>query len=464
LHEVVENRGQSLVETALFLPILIFMLAGIVEVSNLLITQNRVTTSSRMAAGFGAANFDHENWADDTTGTAYDMGIVALNTITESMPLNPDQWDIYSAHGLTAQDGLSFDIFESEWVYGNHTVVSDAEWTAMEGEIEARILESLQSECPGDTASCAGNVEFVVSVPFHNLDTILGLPVWQWTGFERVRGMTVMRVRPVVQAQGCAILPIAVRLDQFSLYPTNWPDNQYPFAYSHPPDPVDLFPSDEKRFELPKKDHENNNQTPDPMPTYVNLSAAPSLNPNAFLDNQPGIPLWDVITDKSYLYTGAIFWARDLGASGNFGWLSWNGDGDEPTLVDSIVDGPPGNFVDVYPGSRADKSEDDRGNPFLTSHGSETGNGDGILQPGEWIEGATGNMAQQTIRALYYPYVKDQWEVAILVFGETDPGASGSQVLYKAYGFITVRVLGMGFGTNDKWILFEFVDSAVKCQ
>ena len=110
------NRGQSLVETALFLPILIFMLAGIVEVSNLLITQNRVTTSSRMAAGFGAANFDHTNWAKDTSGTAHDMGIVAINTITESMPLNTDQWDIYSAHGLTTQDGSDFKVFMSSCI------------------------------------------------------------------------------------------------------------------------------------------------------------------------------------------------------------------------------------------------------------------------------------------------------------------------------------------------------------
>ena len=194
--EVVEDRGQSLVETALFLPILIFMLLGIVEVSNLLITQNRVTTSSRMAAGFGAANFDHENWADDTTGTAYDMGVVALNTITESMPLNPDQWDIYSAHGLTTQDGSDFEVFESEWVYGNHTVVTDAEWATMEGEIKTRILESLQAECPDDPADCAGNVEFVVSVPFHNLDTILGLPVWQWTGRSGRRVPTLIRDAP----------------------------------------------------------------------------------------------------------------------------------------------------------------------------------------------------------------------------------------------------------------------------
>ena len=91
-----ERRGQSLVEVALFLPILIFVMAGLVEVSNLLVTQNRVTTASRIAAGFGASSFYDADWADvdpDTLecldGTACDMGRVAINTVTETLDLSP---------------------------------------------------------------------------------------------------------------------------------------------------------------------------------------------------------------------------------------------------------------------------------------------------------------------------------------------------------------------------------------
>ena len=87
------ERGQSLVETALFLPILIVMLAGVVEVSNLLIAQNRLVTASRMAAGFGATNYIREDWTQ-AGGTADAMGIVALNTVTHTMALSPDLWDI----------------------------------------------------------------------------------------------------------------------------------------------------------------------------------------------------------------------------------------------------------------------------------------------------------------------------------------------------------------------------------
>jgi hypothetical protein len=442
-----EARGQSLVETALFLPILIFMLAGIVEVSNLLITQNRVTTSSRMAAGFGAANFDHSNWANDTSGTAYNMGIVALNTITESMPLNADQWDIYSAHGLTTQDGSAFEIFESAWVYGNHNVVTDAEWTAIEGDIEADILESLQSECPDDPASCAGNIEFVVSVPFHELDTILGLPIWQWTGFQRVRGVTVMRVRPVVKALGCPILPIAVRFEQYSVYPTNWTPGQRLWEFDA--DPVDLFPPDTKGptgFDAPRN----------PVPTYWNFGTEPNIDSRGHFErNTPGYPLWYVIAEKE---KGEVFWARDATESGNFAWLTWDGNTDMPTLLASLE--YPGNFEEVYPFSPADMGTAE--NPHPDPPGI-TGDEDHWLEVGEWVEGATGNMNEQSGRRLEW-YIENDVEVALVVFQENN-GEVGSHLMYRVFDFIVVKILGYSFGGNDedKWIIFEFISPDVVC-
>ncbi len=114
LHINKTNQGQSLVELALFLPILIFILVGIVEVGNLLNTQNRVTTASRVAAGFGATNFDPVDWP----GTADAMGVVALNTVTETLELSPDLWDIWSVHAITNEDGTGFDVYTSTQVFG----------------------------------------------------------------------------------------------------------------------------------------------------------------------------------------------------------------------------------------------------------------------------------------------------------------------------------------------------------
>ena len=48
------QRGQSLVEVALFFPIFIILLAGLVEVSQLLITQNRVSSAARAGARFAS--------------------------------------------------------------------------------------------------------------------------------------------------------------------------------------------------------------------------------------------------------------------------------------------------------------------------------------------------------------------------------------------------------------------------
>jgi hypothetical protein len=48
------QRGQSLVEVALFFPIFIILLAGLVEVSQLLITQNRVSSAARAGTRFAS--------------------------------------------------------------------------------------------------------------------------------------------------------------------------------------------------------------------------------------------------------------------------------------------------------------------------------------------------------------------------------------------------------------------------
>ena len=104
------DKGQSLVEVALFMPIFIFILAGVVEVGNLMNTQNRVTTASRVAAGFGASNFNRNDWAN----TADAMGDVALNTVTETLDLSADLWDIWSIHAITNEDGTGFDVFTHE--------------------------------------------------------------------------------------------------------------------------------------------------------------------------------------------------------------------------------------------------------------------------------------------------------------------------------------------------------------
>jgi hypothetical protein len=486
------DRGQSLVETALFLPILIILIAGVVEVSNLLVTQNKILTASRMAAGFGAANYVRSNWtADDSTADA--MGDVALNTVTETLELSPDLWEVYSIRALTNASGTDFVEFESKHAYGNNNVVSAAEWSTIEATVRSDMLADLQS-----TSAIAGNVEVVASVPFHNIDDILGIPIWQWTGLYRLQGMTVMRVRPEQDVAACPILPIAVRLQQFSIYPTNWdpdtlePDSLEPIDGAVPlsrhginGDPVDRLPPckwDEEEDEYPNQCGPYGWDYPTkPHPKYLNAADSyDAVPPGLFVTgastefemNDPGIPLGLALLNDTE-HRGNLYWARDASDTGNFGWLSWDGSTDTPTLRDSVT--PPGDFEEKYPGSPADTNttgDPPENVPGCEADGgtSDTGDCDNWLEKGEWADNGPGNMNAQQVTNYLDDYIDDRTHVNILVFDQVnteidDVNGGGENLLYRAFDFITVRLVGYSFGGNDseKWILFEFISRGINC-
>src|SRR5690606_6336155 len=75
--------GQSLVETALFLPLIILLLAGVLELSNLLLTQNRVSAAALSGTRFVAANFGDEQWATWDTSAAEVANVVLIREIEQ---------------------------------------------------------------------------------------------------------------------------------------------------------------------------------------------------------------------------------------------------------------------------------------------------------------------------------------------------------------------------------------------
>lgn len=428
----ISQQGQSLVETALFLPILIFLIAGAVEVSNLLIVQNRLTTAARTAAGFGAANYDLADWP----GTASAMGQVALNTVTETLALDSQMWDIWSISARTNAEGTGFDEFVATHSYGDNVVLTDAEWTAIEAEVQSDMLSELQST-GGDTAK---NLPVVAAVTYHNIDTILGLPVWQWTGLQTLRGLTVMRIGEREPYGGCPLLPITVRLDQYSAYPSNWPQGVQLNETKYPGDPVALFPS--------TSNPNGGWQYPNPDPQYVNTATAPALNTTTFINNWPGVPLADA-------RPGYIYLARQEGPpNGNFGWLSWDGEANAQSLSESLTF--PGNFLEKYPGGDADMGT--TGDPPF----EKTGDGDGTLEEYEWLENVDGNVV--SMADLIRGYVDSQQPIAVVLFDETN-GLSGNNASYRVRGFVVVKLIGYSFqGSNpNKWIMFEFINWGSKC-
>ena len=475
------RKARAWSKSPCFLPIFIFIIAGVVEVSNLLNTQNKIQTSSRIAAGYGAANFDRDDWA----GTAGAMGNVALNTVTETLPIDENLWDLWSVRALVNDTGDDFAVFSATHVFGNESVVSASEWITIEAQVKSDMLAELQSTGI-DTAI---DLEVVASVPFFNTDTILGMPIWQWTGFQRQRGLTVMRVGSKAPNTGCPILPIAVRLEQFSLYPSNWWIDEGaglkgPKLNGEEWDPVSLFP-------------EGTGPTawayPNPPLVYTNsltvTANANESNANAFFfppglsrfeRNDPGIPLWNCLNNSRC--AGNIFWSREQGASGNFGWLSWDGDQAAQRLKESLnpehigSDGrrTAGDFLERYPDSEADEGFLD-----LTPFAGVSGDTDDKLEPdkkvepygaipeGEWIAGSTGNVASTE------PFIRhwvDQGgaggplPVTIIVFDTTNtlPGGNSN---YHVVGFITVNLLGYSFQGNndDKWIVFEYLEWGSPC-
>ena len=427
------ERGQSLVETALFLPILIFLIAGVVEVSNLLITQNRITTAARSAAGFGSANFDRDDWP----GTADAMGEVALNTVTETLVLEPALWDIWSIHARTNDDGSGFAVFTATHVFGDNTVVNAATWTTTEAEVQADMLSQLQST----GSENAEDVEVVASVTFHAIDDILGLPVWQWTGLQTLRGLTVMRVGERAPYVGCPLLPIAVRLNQYSAYPSNWPVGIQLNPTQYPGDGVAIFPLGNGPQEF---------DYPNPAPTYQNTATAPNLATSTYIDNVPGVPLKDALAGYLYL-------AREEGPSGGFGWLSWDGSTAANALRDSLTF--PGNFLERYPGSDSDMGTGD------APPGTASGNGNGSLEfmgPREWLENSTGNISSAT--DIIEGYIDSQTPVTLVMYDETD-GQTGSNADYRVRGFVIAKIVGYSFqgAPADKWIMFEFVGWGSQC-
>jgi hypothetical protein len=169
------------------------------------------------------------------------------------------------------------------------------------------------------------------------------------------------------------------------------------------------------------------------------------------------VPLSALAHGNSGAGRGFIFRARDgnsADTAGGFGWLTWDGDTNEQALLASLYP-PPGNFFVMYPGSRADTNTIPNFNPAGGS-----GDADGVLEIGEWVEGSTGNIAAADGALAYY--VDNTDAVTLIVYD--DYTASGSNAVYHVIGFVKAKLLAFELGTNDKWVVIEFLGWGEECQ
>ncbi|MFZ0546172.1 MAG: TadE/TadG family type IV pilus assembly protein, partial [Candidatus Promineifilaceae bacterium] len=202
------QKGQSLVETALVLPILVILLVGVVEVSNLAITQNKLNTAARAAARFGANGGE-------------DAGILQtyIWAITNTLPLEEAEWDIWVFRGdVNDLRQIPADDFTFEHVYGlgETQKFTDTDTITFTNDLRLKIQDQLLFDVDNNTTGDSSGLKFVGIYSLHDVQTILGLDVLaDLVGLETLRGYSVMRraavSASVEQTSGCrGVFPVAV--------------------------------------------------------------------------------------------------------------------------------------------------------------------------------------------------------------------------------------------------------------
>lgn len=183
-----EERGQSLVEVALFLPILLIILVGIVEVSHALTAYLVIANAAREGARFGAAG-------------GKDKDITTVILTSTRLDVTADRADIYVIRARLNAAG-QVEKWKEAHTYGDGPEASG---------LTAEGIKEWLGSGGGPTG-----VELLVTVFDYDLQSLLGLPVLSAFS-ERIslRAHAVMRIGGVPEVvitptKGCAVFPIAL--------------------------------------------------------------------------------------------------------------------------------------------------------------------------------------------------------------------------------------------------------------
>ncbi len=442
---VSSDQGQSLVELAIFIPILLLIIAGLLEVSNLVLASNRVETAARNAARYGAEG-----------GADMGMEVTALNTVTQTLTTDPDRWDLWTIRGQVNVSGTGIIDWQFNHVYGNSQTQFYSDVSGREGAIQQQVLDHLQQDELGtpDQAAAAG-VEFVGMFALHDVNSILNLDVFL-RGLNSVRGFAVMRIASIPVADttlGCNAYPMAVEEQILSLWP---------------PDPV------------------NNGPTKFPQPsefTYPNPTLPPGQIPPGMPPERPkygkfsppstpGVPL--LSAKEGYIYR--VFNGQ---GAGNFGWLAWN------QYINQSAGGPSGTLVNAmrYPGMASIDYADHGDGGQVPPGYSWVVRGylhvdvpaDNELTIGDRIAAFTGSPNANALNMVLQEHVNAHYRgrtMRVVLWrreaGGYNFGGSGSTAWYRVTGFAVIRIhgyrLNQGGGPfNPSWVLAEFISFDTSC-
>lgn len=415
-----QESGQSLVETALFLPIFLVILAGVVEVSQFVITSNRLTTASRATARYAA------NGGEDAG-----MGQVLTTTVFQTMDLDEQAWDAFSIRGTINGNGDGFVDFDVEHIYGvigppptNTTQTTNHIMTATdtidEVALQQRILNDLKFDDDGnqivDTPAELGDVRIVGTYVFFEMDSLLNLDATAALAqLYVVESLSVMRLTGFSQqpSEGCSAFPIAVKGGVRAVTPPNTGAVPFPSSFDYPVN----------------------------APNYFQFVRH---NPAGILDDSA--------------QEGTLFLFTLNTEPAPFKWLQWNDlIASDPTVLANSLQWP-GNSLDFTNQGDAGTAHPDFGHVVR-----------GYAEPGNVIdiELHENNVVRQspyqldanitfgTVNQSVNENVSRGRDLRLIVFDDAGDDIPG-EVKINRFGIFTIRGYGNA-GTGGEWVLLEFV-------
>lgn len=410
-----KQKGQALVELALFIPIFLILIAGVVEVSQVTVTKNRVTSAARASTRFGANGGENAG-----------MVTTFQRSITQTMSVEEGRWDMWVFRGTIDVNGTAFDKWEVKHTYG----VSDTQKAPVfkEDKLKQAVLDELRYDHNGNpiTNDNLSKLEVLGTYLIFDTESLLGLEAFPLLeSMYSVTSLNVMRVSSTVEAtEGCTGFPIAVHEGARSVTPPGQGSNPYPNS---------------NEFDYP---------TVLP-PTY-----------NSFYHHEDNVPLREA-------REGTVFRIQNGFGNGNFGWLHWNQG--RPASANTLA----GSLS--WPGDSADYTDHGDNSifpaaaeyPHIVRGYVEPGDSnDTSLHVGDWVAANTGSINANSVRSALQENVQRGRTLRVIVWDSAAQQGNNGQ--YKISGFATFRLVGYhlsqgGSRNGSSWILAELVAWDTSC-
>ncbi|MCA9874407.1 MAG: pilus assembly protein [Ardenticatenaceae bacterium] len=403
------ERGQSLVEVALFFPIFLIIIAGLVEVSNIVVTQNRVNNATRVGSRFGANGGENQG-----------MALASLNAVTQTLNMDEDLWDVWAIRGRVDDTGNNFvpDTWEFDHAYGISQ--TEAFSDVVEADIKDQVLEQLQTDENGNSSNpaIAAGLSFVGVYAIHDIDSILGLDALPtFVGLNSVKSLNVMRTTgiEVETSNGCDAFPIAIHEGIRSVLApgdTSSAQNRWPSTFKH-------FVTSPAPF-------------PYPDPNYYR-----------FVNHVPNQPLEDA--QEGYVYK-----IENGTGPGQFGWLGWNGCANDSTALEDSLSWP-GNSMDYTP---LPGSCPAYGSPKVAGFVEMGDPTDRSMHIGDWVATSSGTINSSGARKTLEEHIVLGRQLRMIVYGDAN-NLGGSNAAYKIKRFAIFKIIGHNL--PESWIMAEFI-------